>query len=111
MGKGEGNTHLTTDRTRHYRDCPECGGDGRVAFNLHEGDPQWDDDEDCPACIDGEVTEWTDPLVLLRLARPWRGIHYRRARLAAMARSLHTLAQRESDLNVVAAYRATLEAA
>lgn len=84
-------SRLNTDRTRHWRTCETCNGSGEV-FVRHPlyGQsccPYPGDDEPCPVpdCIDGEVTEWDDPLILMRLSRSHR-FHpaYRRARTVAM---------------------------
>lgn len=104
--KDTGGSALNVERARHWRTCQACGGDGRIAFNLHDGDPQWDDDEDCDACHDGEVTVWVDPLVVMRACRRVGWFHpgYRKSRAAAMTRSLHYHAQREMDLCLVRLY-------
>lgn len=109
---------LNIERARHWRTCETCNGSGEV-FVRHPlygsyNCPYPGDDEPCPVsdCIDGEVTEWDDPLVLMRLSRSHR-FHpaYRRARTVAMKPTLHYIAQRESDLKVVASYREMLRAA
>lgn len=81
-------SRLHVERTRHWRECPECSGDGFVtANNSHMGDPQCERDEDCPNrdCYEGEIELWADPLVLMRQARSHR-FHpsYRKARERAM---------------------------
>lgn len=52
--------HVT--RTVHYRDCPTCEGSGSV------------EDASCPNpdCLNGEIVEWTDPLLRLRSIRKLR---------------------------------------
>lgn len=79
-------SRLIVERTRHWRTCPECSGDGFVtASDSSIGDPQCERDEDCPNrdCYEGVVEVWTDPLVAMSFARrmPWA---YRIARDRAM---------------------------
>lgn len=79
---------LLVERTRHWRTCPVCNGDGMVTVNDSRiGDPQCERDEDCPnrGCYEGVIEVWTDPLVLVRQSRKHR-FHpsYRKARERAM---------------------------
>ena len=90
MSGREGNTHLTTDRTRHYRDCPECQGAGEITVNTSGiGDPQCEEPAPCPnpKCFHGQVIEWEDPLILMRQSRrsSWYHPAYNKARVRAMA--------------------------
>lgn len=82
---------LNVDRTRHYRDCPVCDGQGEVTVNASDlGDPQCEEPAPCPnsRCFNGEVIEWEDPLLRLASWRTsitsWRSVGYWKARHAAM---------------------------
>lgn len=82
---------LNVERTRHYRDCPVCDGQGEVTVNASDlGDPQCEEPAPCPnsRCFNGEVIVWEDPLLRLASWRTaitsWRSVGYWKARHAAM---------------------------
>jgi hypothetical protein len=78
--------HLIAGRWEHYRTCGVCQGSGEITVNRsHNNDPQRDECYDCPNpdCVDGYVTVWTDPLILLRDARR-QMLRFRRSPTANM---------------------------
>lgn len=74
--------HPDITRTAVTRRCEACEGGGVLVVNDtnphgYGPDPQRDEEVDCAACGgSGELTEWLDPLLVLRSARRRRRIGF-----------------------------------
>lgn len=93
-------SRLTVTRTRHFRLCATCGGEGGRTVNpgpqpFGRPDPQQDVDVECVDC-DGSGVRlvWVDPLLemhrtrrSMRIGMPLAGSLYRIARAQATGRS------------------------